>query len=407
MRSSKTVTPCSFWKCILTRFILAVCIFSSASFAWQDEAGKPFTFIVTADMRYYATEKYRSSQHFLGVLKAIRELGQGEFMVSTGDVDPPDAVRSLISEILGEDYPWYPAPGNHEMDVEKDILWLRNYNAHGKTLPNIVRSGPAGTEELTFSFDWNNCHFVVINQYFDGATINGADGDVIPLQLDWLEKDLTSTDKSIIFVFGHEPIVSIPDMDNGRIRHQGDSLDKYPANAFRFHQLMRRYKVDAYFCGHTHSTSFAQINGIWQLDAGHCRGIEEDSEPTVLFRMATEAIRASEQQGLSRIQAMEMYYRNNKKQVQKALFSMNIAGPSADYRDIPDSAGITGFRDFYNAFEQDGAEKDRLYNTFWKNCGYRKSSFFKVIVRDENVNVEIYRDDAHGGKYTLHETLSL
>ncbi|MFZ5517787.1 MAG: hypothetical protein ACOY90_14170 [Candidatus Zhuqueibacterota bacterium] len=52
-------------------------------------------------------------------------------------------------------------------------------------------------------------------------------------------------------------------------------------------------------------------------------------------------------------------------------------------------------------------DKLRLCQTFRENCGYRKSSFFKIYVEGEKVKEEIYRDDANGGKYTAHETVSL
>jgi hypothetical protein len=34
--------------------------------------------------------------------------------------------------------------------------------------------------------------------------------------------------------------VAMPDMDNGRVRHKGDSLDAHPANARRFVELTQR-----------------------------------------------------------------------------------------------------------------------------------------------------------------------
>ena len=231
-----------------------------------------FTFIAAADMRFYSMEKYRTSKHFLGAVQAMKEVGAGSFMISPGDVDPPQSAKAVISQVLGEEYPWYPAPGNHESEDESYMAWLRSYNKDGKTLPNIVRKGPPGCEETTYSFDWANCHFVALNQYYDGKVDDGTDGDIVPELLEWLENDLAATNKKNIFVFGHEPMVAMPDMDMGRIRHQGDSLDKYPKKLFRFYQLMRKYNVKAYFCGHTHSASYANINGVWQIDVGRQSG---------------------------------------------------------------------------------------------------------------------------------------
>ena len=56
--------------------------------------------------------------------------------------------------------------------------WLRIFNRDGNTLPNIVNVGPAGCAETTYSFDYGNAHFVVLNEYFDGSSDVGADGEV-------------------------------------------------------------------------------------------------------------------------------------------------------------------------------------------------------------------------------------
>ena len=89
----------------------------------------------------------------------------------------------------------------------------------------------------------------------------------------WLVDDLNATDKRHIFVFGHEPAYPQPDADNGRLRHLGDSLDGHPANRDRFWNLLKDKGVVAYMCGHTHGYSAVAIDGVWQLDVGHARGL--------------------------------------------------------------------------------------------------------------------------------------
>ncbi|TET54000.1 MAG: hypothetical protein E3J64_02675 [Anaerolineales bacterium] len=36
---------------------------------------------------------------------------------------------------------------------------------------------------------------------------------------------------------------------------------------------MRSERVTAYICGHTHNYSAVNIDGVWQIDAGHARGL--------------------------------------------------------------------------------------------------------------------------------------
>jgi hypothetical protein len=80
----------------------------------------------------------------------------------------------------------------------------------------------------------------------------------------------------------------VPDLDNGRVRHRGDSLDKYPANNHRFWALLRQQGVLAYFCGHTHNASVARINGLWQIDCGHARGLGDPGAASTFLKLYVE-----------------------------------------------------------------------------------------------------------------------
>ena len=232
-----------------------------------------FRFILSADMRKYSGPDYDESVYFRGACEKIAEIGAGDFMIIPGDYDPPPDVQYTIDKYLGDSYLWYPAVGNHEAETPSDMEWTRNYNAGGDSLPYIVNIGPAGCEETTYSFDYENAHFVVINEYFDGTSDVGTDGDVVDALYNWLEADLAATTKEHVFVIGHEPAYPQPDADNGRLRHVGDSLDKYAARRDRFWALLKQYNVLAYVCGHTHNYSTYFYDNVWQIDVGHARGI--------------------------------------------------------------------------------------------------------------------------------------
>jgi hypothetical protein len=194
-------------------------------------------------------------------------------MVSPGDIDFPWQSLETIRKVFGEDYPWIPVVGNHEIRNPRDMEWLREWGE--AKIPNLVGRGPENCRETTFSFDHGNAHFVVLNEYYDGKSDTATDGDITPPLYEWLKRDLEKNSKPFVFVFGHEPMVAIPDCDSGTHRHQGDSLDAHPGNNHRFRQLLSRHRVTAYICGHTHCFSYARINGVWQLDAGHARGFNK------------------------------------------------------------------------------------------------------------------------------------
>jgi len=240
-----------------------------------DGQGEGFAFVVTADMRNFAgAGEYDTAHYFRGAVEAIAALGGNAFMVTPGDDDPPDGALWTIQQVLGADYRWYPVVGNHELPNQgqeaypgANLAWLNSYD-HGSVNP-----GPTGCPQTTYSFDYGTAHFVMLDLYCDSTGQNTTAGDVPDHLYEWLENDLNSTAQEQIFVFGHEPAFPQPDADNGRIRHVGESLDQYPDDRDRFWDLLHTRGVAAYLCGHTHNYSAVEVNGVWQLDAGHARGL--------------------------------------------------------------------------------------------------------------------------------------
>jgi hypothetical protein len=184
-------------------------------------------FSVAADMRGYTGN---NRDYFRNTCDQIAFGGRGDFMISPGDIDPPDGAYQTIQTFIGEDYTWYPVVGNHEAETQADMDWLRLFNWKGNSLPNVVNVGPAGSIETTYSFDYGDAHFIALNEYYDGSSDTGTDGDVVDSLYEWLVDDLTTNTAPIVFVFGHEPAYPQPDGENGRIRHAEDSLNLYTAN---------------------------------------------------------------------------------------------------------------------------------------------------------------------------------
>jgi hypothetical protein len=375
-------------------FVLIVAGTVSVPLQAQDSR-EDLVFIVAADMRNFAADG-EWSKNFSGACEAVAEVGAGSFMISPGDLDvrPPSAVRDMIDKTIGKDYPWYPVLGNHDPESPSSMQYLREYSM---TVPNVVNRGPKGSEATTYSFDVADAHFVVLNQYYDGTKDWGLEGDVVPELLEWLETDLAANTKKHIFVFGHEPLMAMPDMDNGRIRHQEDSLDENPENAFAFHQLLVKYGVDAYVCGHTHNTSYAKINGLWQLDPGHARGLEEASYADQMYAAIEGAIEEGRKKGVGEGNSLRQLYRDDEYHIDYWF----------KYLGLKDQPVTQTLAQFYTEYKDDPEARARYYEAQIKGRGQTRSSFFRVTVGADEVSVEIYRDDAHGGPYELTRTIVL
>lgn len=230
---------------------------------------QPFSVAVAdPNFRFTATADSRDKRaNFQNVLEQIMvQVGdEGVFHISCGDIDPlQDNHDDLVNEI-GSDIVWFPVVGNHEAETPEDMSWIR---ARYSSLPWIVNTGPPGCENTTYSFDYQNVHFVVINEYYDGHNDTATDGNVVDVLYDWLAADLADTSKPAIFVFGHEPAFPFN-------RHVGDSLDQYQSNRDRFWELLEGEPVIAYICGHTHYYTKYQQD-VWQIDLGNAGNTNGD-----------------------------------------------------------------------------------------------------------------------------------
>lgn len=269
------------WRwCLFAGISLSLLACRSASNT-ADGSGHKFAFLSAGDMRQYVQAKSPTERYFDGLCAAAKRVGPGAFLVTPGDFDPPAPVRATLDRYLGTNFLWYPVVGNHEIETPEDMAWVREWAGH---IPHLVRHGPPGAELTTYSWDYGNAHFVAVNDYFDNRASVKSKGAIADVTLKWLADDLAATKQTHIFVIGHQPIQSLPDMDSGRLRHQGESVSTNTAAAATFLSLLQQYKVRAYICGHTHNTSVARINGIWQLDSGHARGAADKGSPSTFLK---------------------------------------------------------------------------------------------------------------------------
>jgi len=241
------------------------------------------------------------------------------------------------------DFPYFVALGNHDVDFsdngvnpeQKIKYWS---SVLGPKLNSVLlgirnfRDGPSKgyDKRTTYSFDYKNSHFVIINQYHTDGTFgsNSPIACITPDIYRWVDEDLAGTKKKIKFVFGHTPAWSYcskihqpdqctpehPDYVESAHRprpysHTGQWQDAFGRHWYDslghrscpqingaqgrrvFWEMLSRHGVIAHFVGHTHTYSSRLVsasgitnneasgyskvdstydasNGTWEIDTG-------------------------------------------------------------------------------------------------------------------------------------------
>ena len=195
---------------------------------------------------HYSVPDYRTAEYLTPSIAAELDTlkYKPELVILTGDFFHGDRKTDIESESdyafkdFSENFklPFYIAKGNHDT------------RDHFERIALPVFSGQLGKEIKTsfFSFDKEGCHFIILDC---------TDEDISD-QLIWLEEDLKAArsdpETRHIFAAGHYPlwIVARAGFTNKEYSHM-------------VAELLAKYKVDAYFCGHTHNKTLTvrTING--------------------------------------------------------------------------------------------------------------------------------------------------
>jgi hypothetical protein len=231
-----------------------------------------YTLVLFSDNRYFTGPEYAEKGYFIGAAEAFYQHSP-KFLVGVGDITPLASLQWSIGQYFEKDYLLFPVPGNHDLyDEDLNSMSSLVEQISEKYSEINFHKGPEACPYSNYSFDDGNVHYVVLNIYCDLDNEKRTDGAIVGYIFDWLKEDLENTDQPMILVFGHEPAYPQPDKDLGVVRHLDDSLDKYPITRNRFWKLLVDEQVTAYICGHTHSYSMVNIDGVWQIDIGHTMG---------------------------------------------------------------------------------------------------------------------------------------
>jgi hypothetical protein len=162
------------------------------------------------------------------------------------DIDKP--LLPITFEVMGNH--------DHKGGDFSDSQWQNYFN--------LPTNGPPGYEKLTYSFDFGNSHFVVLDSEHPYHEVDAT-------QQKWLDDDLTKNTKPNVFVFFHEPAFPM----SYKIKQ---SLDARAPLRDSLWSILDRHNVTAVFNGHEHIFSIRKIdssifpqakNSIYQFIVGH------------------------------------------------------------------------------------------------------------------------------------------
>ncbi|HYI95709.1 MAG TPA: metallophosphoesterase [Bryobacteraceae bacterium] len=128
-----------------------------------------------------------------------------KLVVHTGDLVYPTGTYERYEKLYFEYYkdimkeaPFYPCPGNHDY---YEFHCAPYKSVHSLPTDTVARSDSG----RYYSYDWSNVHFISLDSNDSLAEAAQGKGEM----LEWLEKDLQSTDKFWRVVYLHHPAYSV------------------------------------------------------------------------------------------------------------------------------------------------------------------------------------------------------
>ncbi len=226
--------------------------------------------------------------HILKTQKGVKFLIFAGDMVNGHENNPELTFNELMhwKEVMkpvyeSPDFVWpkiWPVVGNHEIRHRKDEDNFR------KAFPDVFANGPDDERGLSYSFDFGNSHFIIVNTdrwYYgdpDDTTDDRRDWHYVK-HLDWLEKELSAAKKrgaKHIFVFSHEMAFptgghlrdGLPNLTRNLVLPLDSTRIWYLERRNKFWELLKKYNVDAHICGHEHLYARQSVDGVYEIITG-------------------------------------------------------------------------------------------------------------------------------------------
>jgi hypothetical protein len=104
--------------------------------------------------------------------------------------------------------------------------------------------------------------------------------------------------------------------------------------------------------------------------------------------------------------AFVQYFREDAYPIKKVMFFMDLTD-EVSYKKLDDNSGYEIMKEFYFRAEELGENRSDYFQTYWDNWSITRSTFMKFRLGENQVNIDIYRNDGFGGPYSIHKTINL
>jgi len=234
----------------------------SSQMTGNDNASKPFSFAIIGDTKVFSANNPNGN-----LQKAVQSIIKDnvDFSFVMGDLVSScdggiscerkyDDWKRVMMLLLSKTY---EVVGNHDRTggAAADTVWQKEFD--------LPTNGPDGFSELSYSFDFSNSHFVVLDSEKPKTHL------VDSIQRDWLEKDLSANKKENIFVFFHEPAFQTS-------QNKKDGLDAIPSERDFLWNILNKYHVKAVLNGHEHIFTRKKIGDMYQIVVGDTDSANDD-----------------------------------------------------------------------------------------------------------------------------------
>jgi predicted phosphodiesterase len=258
LKNKHSITRRDFLK--LSSFILAgLSIDPQFALSKQKNPGIRVNFGIVTDS-HYADSNPKRNRYFRESISKMEECVElmnqmkVDFLIELGDFKdqdtPPNKKNTLLYlqtiENLFQQFkgPKYHVIGNHDLDsISKEDF------------SKIANNTKIPAHSTFYSFDLKGMHFIVLDANFkrDGSDYRNGnfdwrDTNISPAEIDWLKRDLRSTNKPVI-LFIHQQL----DCKGDLCVNNADEVRSILDNSS---------KVIAVFQGHNHNGYYSQIKGI-------------------------------------------------------------------------------------------------------------------------------------------------